>query len=566
MRWIASIALSLLPLFLLSQGVAGLSRRLAAIDSAKVDTLVWRMINELLKEPLTPTQKLYVDLRVVRFGARMQQFERAIAVGNAAISRLHGSGNDSLESAFNMQMGAAYYFMNQRIKAIEYTREAIPLAEKSNSWLLEAMCCNNLGGMLTDLRRYPQAEAMLQKAISIMNAHGEGDNPRNLMTYRVLSALYKDRKQPQRAKSILYQLMNKPAVKKDTSLMADALIYAASILLDEGKLDSALAFSEKAMVLSKNKKMFHDLINVMMLRSRVLSAVGRDKEAVALVREAYGMQVKSFSKDFDRRIGEMEVKYKTAKIRMEKLQAEENARKQKWIYIGSFVGLLLVLGAVVFAFNQRRSARQKAATDKQRLEALIEGEEKERSRIARDLHDGIVQDLAAIKLKLGATRQNEKTLHSAISDLDRATREVRDIAYQMMPVALREYGLIAALDQLLQKSLTPNKIWYDFENVNIEERLPEKIETCLYRITQELVNNIVKHSKATSVSLVLSKYQDFVTLVMEDNGKGFKEQEVKKGIGMNSLSSRLEMVNGQLKLESSEGAGTSAIIKIPLVP
>lgn len=134
----------------------------------------------------------------------------------------------------------------------------------------------------------------------------------------------------------------------------------------------------------------------------------------------------------------------------------------------------------------------------------------------------------------------------------------------MMPIALREYGLIPSLENLLQKTLSNNNIKYDFETVNIEERLSEKIEVCLYRITQELLNNVIKHSKANFVSLVISKHQDFISLIFEDNGTGFNETEVKKGIGMTSLSSRLEIVNGELKFESSEGSGTMAIIKIPI--
>jgi signal transduction histidine kinase len=119
------------------------------------------------------------------------------------------------------------------------------------------------------------------------------------------------------------------------------------------------------------------------------------------------------------------------------------------------------------------------------------------------------------------------------------------------------------MEQLLKKTLSPAAIQFEFEPVNMEERLPEKIEVCLYRITQELLNNVVKHSHASALSLVISKYHDSVSLILEDNGKGFKENEIKKGIGMSSLSSRLEMVNGHLKFESAEGSGTMAIIKIP---
>jgi signal transduction histidine kinase len=298
--------------------------------------------------------------------------------------------------------------------------------------------------------------------------------------------------------------------------------------------------------------------------SKNLARSGKPFEAYTMMTQVNHLLKESFSKDLNTKISEVEVKYKTEKIQREKVKAEENARQQKQIFLFSFLALIIIGGSVVYAFHQKKSARQKAIAHKQKLEALIEGEEKERNRIARDLHDGIVQDLTAIKLKMDSVPDKTREVNELVSEIDRATKEVRDIAYQMMPVALREYGLIPALEGLLEKSLTPNKIKFEFETVNIEERLPEKIEVCLYRITQELINNVVKHSKASSISLVVSKFHDNVSLVFEDNGKGFRENEIQKGIGMNSLSSRLEMVNGNLKFESIEGTGTMAIIKIPL--
>ena len=323
--------------------------------------------------------------------------------------------------------------------------------------------------------------------------------------------------------------------------------------------------SEKVVTLSRPKKMFHELIAVLTSRSRILSAAGRYREAYELMHEAYSLSMLSFTKDLDKRISEVEVKYKTAQIIKEKEQAEENARQQQWIYLLSFTGILILTVAVAYSLNQKRVIKQKAVAHRQRLEALIEGEEKERGRIARDLHDGIVQDLTAIKLRLNTGHNNDEQLKAVIADIDRSAKEVRDIAYQMMPVALREYGLVAALEHLLQKSLVPDNIRFEFEAVNIDERLPEKIEICLYRLTQELINNVIKHSGASLISLVVSKYQDAITLVMEDNGAGFNENEIKKGIGMNSLASRLEMVDGSLKFEAVEGSGTMAIIKIPLI-
>jgi signal transduction histidine kinase len=117
---------------------------------------------------------------------------------------------------------------------------------------------------------------------------------------------------------------------------------------------------------------------------------------------------------------------------------------------------------------------------------------------------------------------------------------------------------------LLENSLAYTKIEYSFEHFNIDERLPEKIEVTIYRIVQELINNIIKHSKATEVSVQLFNANNSIILIVEDNGVGFTSDKNKKGIGLLNISSRLDMVNGNVNFEPSPKSGTLITVKIPL--
>ena len=126
-----------------------------------------------------------------------------------------------------------------------------------------------------------------------------------------------------------------------------------------------------------------------------------------------------------------------------------------------------------------------------------------------------------------------------------------------------ELGLVEALDDMLNKSLRLNEIQFQFEHFGIEGRLNERIEISLYRVAQELVNNIIKHAKANNITIQLFKNAGKVILVVEDNGVGIKPS-ASNGHGLLNMKSRINAVNGEMNLEPSPNSGTMATIRIPI--
>jgi signal transduction histidine kinase len=258
-----------------------------------------------------------------------------------------------------------------------------------------------------------------------------------------------------------------------------------------------------------------------------------------------------------------------------KLETELQLAQRNNLLIFTLV-VLLAGGMSAYFLLQRNKKRLEA--DKQKallkekdrsLQAVITAQEEERGRVARELHDGIVQDLTSISNRLNQVipmvdNLVKDKLSILSQDLQTASKDVRNISHELMPMALRELGLTAALDDMLNKVLTSLPLVYDFEALGIDARLPEKIEVSLYRVTQELINNIIKHSGATMVSVVLNKRGGFITLLVEDNGKGFEHTPSSSGIGLTSITSRINMVHGELKYESSQESGTVTIVRIPL--
>jgi signal transduction histidine kinase len=555
-------------LLLISQHCFSQSRSvyqfLKAIDWVKSDSIAMCSLDSISKKELTPKQILEVNIRILTRANFMQQFNKAVTIANSSIFLAQKNDLDSMEAAFNEQLGNSYYYMDNRPKAINQYKRGIEIAEKHGDWEVETACYNNMAAATIDLKDYKNGEIYLLKTINLMLSHGKENDPNTQRTQRMLATLYTKTNRIKEAEKIYLDFIEKGRKNKDTVLLCNNLIFYSSLLFEKHDSIKAVEVSAEAMKYLRKDSDFHSLLSGMNFHSRNLASVGRTKEAYNLMVEANSILKKSFANDLNKQISEAEVKYKTEQIKYEKELGEIKAKKKQQIYLFSFVAIFLSLIISFYIFIQRKNTKQKIAFHQQKLTSLIEGEEKERSRIAKDLHDGIVQDLTAIKLKVQDHTHGNKFLESISKDIDLASKEVRNIAYQMMPVALREYGLISALEDLLQKTLTKKNIKFDFEPVNLNDRLPEKIEVCLYRITQELLNNVIKHSQASFVSLIISKHQDYITLIFEDNGTGFDQNDVKKGIGMNSLSSRLEIVNGELKFETTSGNGTMAIVKVPL--
>lgn len=278
-------------------------------------------------------------------------------------------------------------------------------------------------------------------------------------------------------------------------------------------------------------------------------------------------------------LSEMEVKYETAKTKQELLETEQgktlaelqSANKDKWIY--GITGILfagIFLALYLYQRKSKLAEMEKAlAIEEERkagLKAVFDATESERQRIAGDLHDGIGQQMSGLKLafqNLNSSHNQEKDLEKLNEILDDTAKEIRTISHQMMPKTLKEYGLIPALEDMLEKTFALTGIRCNFETFNIQTRLDERIEISLFRIAQELINNILKHANASQVNIQLFKNKDQLIFMVEDNGVGF-DFEKNTGHGQLSIKSRLDTIEGAFHYEKGENGGTIANIRIKI--
>ena len=209
--------------------------------------------------------------------------------------------------------------------------------------------------------------------------------------------------------------------------------------------------------------------------------------------------------------------------------------------------------------------------------AVIRSQEKERKRFAEDLHDGFGQLISALKLNISqldagnpkpVTREDrEKMYQNSIHILDDMYGEVRNIAFNLMPAVLVKKGLIAAVEQLAERFGQAGSMRFDVQAYDISPRLDELTEISLYRVLQEVLNNIVKYAGASEIQVQFVNHDDELVLTVEDNGKGFNPQAFKeaKGNGWKNIRSRLNLIKGEMEIDSQEGrVGSTFIIYVPL--
>jgi signal transduction histidine kinase len=201
------------------------------------------------------------------------------------------------------------------------------------------------------------------------------------------------------------------------------------------------------------------------------------------------------------------------------------------------------------------------------LRRVVAGQEVERRRLARELHDETGQALTSILLGLRALEDANTGIDvDELRELVVATlQDVRRLAVQLRPKALDDFGLVAALERLAQTFSESSGIRVELVARVGDDRLPTEVETTVYRIVQEALTNVVKHAEASAVSILLVRRDGIVTAVVEDDGSGFDPEAARAdSLGLEGMRERVALHDGRLTLESAPGAGTTLRVEVPL--
>ncbi|MFZ1530147.1 MAG: sensor histidine kinase [Ferruginibacter sp.] len=240
---------------------------------------------------------------------------------------------------------------------------------------------------------------------------------------------------------------------------------------------------------------------------------------------------------------------------------------------------LLIFGSVLFYKNKQQRLKHELQTqlfDQQKMATIniLTAEEKERKRIAGDLHDGVGQLMTAAWLNMQAINAKTQNADTETAELikktmhlvDESCKEVRAVSHNMMPNALLKKGLINAVKEFLSQ-INAKTTQINLQTENLHTALPGHVETVLYRVIQESVNNVIKHAAATRLDISINQDTEGIDVMIEDNGKGFNfdQSSQKDGIGLQSIKSRIEYLNGTVEWNTAENKGTLVAIHIPQI-
>jgi len=441
-----------------------------------------------------------------------------------------------------MSIGDGYRRANNSELSIKYLNRAKDMAGESNNFFLKALLYYELEQTVSDVKdKINYGLKVIEYARSANDKLIEYLGNYSLTTIYLYDLEDYD-------KALVYAKESYRIAKERgaTSYIYDTLIILSDIYLNQENYKTSETTALEAWSM--------DSTNLTGARSVAwnlgianIYLGNKDKSTEFLVK--YRNLTSQYTKQsYHKEMVEMETKYETQKKEMRIASLEKE--RQLYSLLG-ITGALLAVSLGIVLWQKNRNAQK----EKQLIAAqsIQDGELNERARLAEDLHDRLGGSLSAVKIEL----QNAENLQNVGDKLDQCIKEVREITHNLMPRSLRLSGLKGALEDFTVQF--PNVHFHFFGE---EKRVKERLEFALYCCANELITNSLRHSGAESINVQLIQSEKFLSLTVQDDGCGFDETTVKKGIGLKNIQDRIASYNGKLDIASAPGKGTETVIEL----
>jgi two-component system NarL family sensor kinase len=550
-------------------------------------------------------------------GYALQNFDEALAIEALGLQLARKNGDSAAVGQLKRNIGEAWYFKGNYDVAAKYFYESVSLLEKKGERKLLAHSYNALAKLYRKTRDLKRSLDNYDKAMELFRSLNDssgismiynesgvvfeyaGEYDKAAERYAAslnidkrrsdlvgicyalsnLAGVYTLQNKFQIAENYLLQALNIRRQLNDTFALALTYSDLGSCYTSSGKYDKAKAYLETSNVIANNMGYRELKRNNYELLSTVAENQGNYKLALKYFQKRTELQDSIFGIEKTKQIEELNTRFETEKKERLISEQKDKLARQKLITTG-VVAVLILGGLLAYAqyrrYQWKQQAKMRAAVLKQQEEAtkaVIEAEEAERQRIAKDLHDGVGQMMSAAKMNLSAFEANtffkndaeKKSFEKIIDLVDESCREVRSVSHNMMPNALLKNSLASAVREFIDK-LDHKKLQVHLYTEGLEERLDSNVETVLYRVIQECVNNVIKHAHADTLDISIIMENKEVTATIEDNGKGFNvsDKEQFEGIGLRNIRTRVEYLKGTLDIDSAPGKGTLIALHVPL--
>ncbi len=362
------------------------------------------------------------------------------------------------------------------------------------------------------------------------------------------------------AEAIYYEMSD--LLKPTKNIGSRTLLFSAQMHHHLGDNELAIQGLERFMSKYNNTNVRPRNIDVYKGAADLCAALGQTNESAIFYKKWGTLKDSLYRYTSQFQMTDLEKMYLNERNKNEELRVS----RQQQATLGGVLILIILIGGGLLYYIRLKGIRENQALKQslaaKQMEQMLDAQETERQRLARELHDGIGQSLAALKMQLQFNK-SPKALDATAQHLDNICNEVRSLSHQMMPIVLKENGLQSAVEQLIKHNFSASSIEVDFVHFGLQRRLTDNIEVNVYRITQELVSNILRHSKASKVTIQLLKGEKKLVLIVEDDGRGFNNPGKAQGIGLSNINVRLEALGGKVQIQSSDGNGTYIHISIP---
>ena len=494
--------------------------------------------------------------------------------------------NDSAALALrNFDVGRSHYFFrsdSSNVESMPFLQKAYQFSRETNNEEIELSAARGLGAIYGEFEQYDSSFFYLNIAIGLALEQKDYYMASGLecIIGEYLREGYADLSG---AMEHWLQALDYAKLAGNRSGYAFALEKVGQGHMHFGNYDEAIESFQEAEHIYDSLQSKNGLLNIYSLYGRLYKKNNRYKELSEAQKKYIELGNAVYNENLASSMAEMKTKFETEKKEKENLVLKkDNAEKeldlaqsenQRNLLLGSVFLLLILGGSGFYIFRQQQEKKlreEQIRQEKMRLKVVINTQEKERKRIAGELHDGIGQTLSAAKLNLSALGEkqeiNQNEIYTNVLQLiDESVTEVRGISHEMMPASLTRQGLAAALIGLTERINSSGKIKITIDTEDLSERLPEQTEVHIYRILQELLTNILKYANAKEVFINITKEENGLSVMVEDDGKGFNPDSLTKGAGNGwaNIASRLELINGQINVDSNPSRqGTVVLLEI----
>lgn len=522
-------------------------------------------------------------LLINRYAAIYQQrqkYDSAVLryLESAAIFTELNEESKTIYSYYNLS--GIYRFLQDYPKAIFYARESRRVATQSNDSVFIIRSMIALADAFVSLKEYDSVLLIAQRGLQLATA--------NQMTFAIA-----------KFHALLGNFFSTVPAKYHTAIfhytaalqsfktintgydIAIVLQEMGSTYLAGRDYNNAVKYLTEARDLAKRLQL--DQVLQLCLRDLVKAEerLGRINESFLHLKEYVAVNDSLQERNNRKIVNELEIKYQTQRKEAQ-LLAQEKTIWQKntlnYILIASAVTLLLISLLSYRTYRQKQKIQQQRISEletQQQLtaaEAVLKGEAQERTRLARDLHDGLGGMLSGIKFAMNTMKSNlvmtpgnQQSFERSVDMLDSSIQEMRRVAHNMMPEALVKFGLNTALKDFCNDITQSGALKVNYQSIGMEHSgIDQTTAITIYRIVQELVSNSIRHASATSAIVQLTMANGQLAVTVEDDGRGFDTSllQQSKGIGWSNIQNRIDFLKAKLDVKAAEGHGTSVLIEI----